>query len=234
MENTKETVEDNIEEAILTGGNLDEWDLITPLKPLLERYFLYVRPDGKLDKLVYAQTWDNPWIHFNRDPTNNCSTYHLVHFDCFKIIPKQCTSCWKIAIYPASYEELMKVYKVLSEIGLPSKCGIDMRGLGRLYGGYIYFISQKAAQTTHSEIKELLPDIESTVKCACTQFTKFGDPSQWQVTDKQLRLEALLREWLVIDENVYTQPPYLKAYIINKWRKFAEENETVQPSSVKK
>ena len=218
-------MEKNVEEAILNGENLDTWDLITPLKSLLERYYLYVRPDGKLDKLISAQAWNNPWIHFNREPENYCAAYHMIYFDCFNIIPKFCTSCWKIAIYPKNYEELMEVYKVLSESGLPSKCGIDKRGLGRLYGGYIYFKSQNEAEKVHKDIKALLPDLESTIKCACTEFAnKLGDPAKWIVTDKQLQLESLLREWLAVDENVYTQPPYLKAYIVKKWREFSEKH----------
>ncbi len=217
----------NVEEAILNGENLDEWDLITPLKPLLERYYLYVRPDGKLDKLISAQAWNNPWIHFNRTPGNDCAVYHMIYFDCFNIIPQYCTSCWKIAIYPSNYEELMSVYKVLSGIGLPAKCGIDLRGLGRLYGGFIYVHSQEEAEKVHKKIEKLLPDIESTVKCSCTEFVnKFGDPTKWEVTDKQLRLEAMLRDWLAVDNNVYYQPPYLKASIVNRWKKFAEEKES--------
>jgi hypothetical protein len=215
----------NIEEAILEDENLDEWDLITPLKHLLDRYYFYIRPDGKLDKLISAQAWDNPWIHFNRSPINDCSVYHTVHFGCFNIFPEFCTSCWKVAIYPTDYEELMTLYKVLSEMGLPSKCGIDRRGFGRLYGGFIYSDSQGDAEKTHQAIKKILPDMESLVKCSCTEFTnKLGDPAKWEITDRQLRLEAMLREWLAVDNNVYYQPPYLKAYTIKQWREFAEKN----------
>ena len=111
-------------------------------------------------------------------------------------------------------------------MGLPAKCGMDKRGLGHPYGGFIYADSKKEAKRVHREIKEIFPDIESIVKCSCTEFTqKFGDPAKWEVSDKQLRLEALLRDWLAVDNNVYYQPPYLKAHIVNSWRKFAEENE---------
>ena len=92
---------------------------------------------------------------------------------------------------------------LLVDIGLPGMSGID--GI--------------------KQVKALLPDLESTIKCACTEFAnKLGDPAKWIVTDKQLQLESLLREWLAVDENVYTQPPYLKAYIVKKWREFSEKH----------
>jgi hypothetical protein len=194
-------------------------DLITKIKPLLTREGYHLRPDGKIDKVVQSSAFETPWIHLHQDHLNDCGLWHRIVFAFWHIMPSYCQNCWKVVLAPKTFEELLDVYEVLKEFGHPSKCGIELRLTDtRKYGGYLYNQGREQGENTYMKIKKKLPQIPALLKCACTEYEmEFGPPAEVEITDEQRWMEDWIKKWIVIPNEVFTQPEHLQAYVMLKW-----------------
>ena len=207
-------------------SNLGKLDIITKMRPLLKRAGYIVRPDGKIVQPIKQVAWESPWIHSNQDNYNECSLCFNTMFEMFKFWPTYCLGCWKLVIMPRTLSELFDVYEYQRECGHPCKCGIEVRDIvNRLYGGYFYHRSREYGLIRFYEIRKVFPDTPMILKRGCSEFeTELGPAEDWEVTAEQLEKEDVLKQWVIIPDEVFCQPDHLKAYIMLKWIHFAYTN----------
>jgi hypothetical protein len=213
-------MEKDVEKAVLDGNldALERYDFLSPILPYLRKAGYCIKPDGKIYKPIHQLDPNDPWIHFNKRPSNTCRLYNDIINHHFGIVPSPCFECVKVAVYPITLKELMEVYRVFKKVCYPCKCGIDERGYGQLFGGYIYTDAIYKGVDILKEMRQLLGGIKIIVKQGCTEF---GLVDNWK---QDLELERMILDWFEVDNNVYHQPPYLKARIVRHWHEFAKKH----------
>jgi hypothetical protein len=206
---------------------LTRMDIITKLKPMLRGSGWIIRPDGKIDLPIRQVALETPWVHSYQDNYNECTLWHSLVFDRFRFWPTYCMGCWKVVAMPPTLEALFDLYEYQKEYGKPCKCGIEIRStVNRLYGGYFYNRGKEAGQAAYEKIRKDLDDsIGLILKCGCSEFELgIGPAEDWEVTDDQLESEDLLRQWVVIPDNIFVQPPPLRAHVMLRWIHWAYEH----------
>ena len=82
------------------------------------------------NKIVYDISQfnaDTPWIFAALPKDRECGKWHKIYFEKFHILPRGCMHCWKIVARPKNLDELLEARKLQEKMGLPSKCGVDLR-----------------------------------------------------------------------------------------------------------
>jgi hypothetical protein len=202
-------------------------DIVTKLMPVLNLRGWIVRADGKIDLPVRKVAVESPWIHSHQDNYNECTLWHSVAFEHFKFWPSYCMGCWKVVVAPPDLSGLFDLYEYQQGYGKPCKCGIEIRStVNRLYGGYFYHRSKEEALEAYDKIRSDLPrNFEIILKCGCSEFElELGPAEEWEVSSDQKVTEDLLQQWVVIPDNIFVQPLYLKAHIMMKWIHWAYEH----------
>ncbi|MCK5604834.1 hypothetical protein KAR91_23290 [Candidatus Pacearchaeota archaeon] len=200
-------------------------DILTSIKPLMEKEGYYVRPDGKVDRMLHATAWDTPWIHQWQTAANDCGLWHRVVFPFFNVVPYHCQNCWKVVVAPRTVEELFDLFELQKELEHPCKCGIELRGTDtRRYGGYFYnHNGREDGEQCYLKVREVVneaisPDVPVILKCACTEYEqKYGPPLEYEVTDEQRKLEDWITEWVVVPDKVFSQVIHQQAFVMRKW-----------------
>lgn len=211
-------------------------DVIGLIRPLLQQAGYRLRDaDGK----IYAETfmaWDTPWHHVYHAGNLDCHTWHKIMFDFVfkatdkKFVPINCQNCFKVVCRPPTLKSLFTLLDLQKRLGLPSKCGIEIRmeTMG-LYGGYWYCWGIDQGLDRYEIVREAIdkepglgPDVPVVLKRACTEFEMVAGPSdKWEVTEEQEHLEALVNRWLVRDIKHRTQPDHAIATVHRKWIEWA-------------
>lgn len=215
---------------------LKRQNVVNLLKPLLLQAGFYLRDvDGKID--VAAHTgWDTPWHHVKHAHWADCGHWHKIIFDVVQEQlgthwpPSECQHCWKVVVRPKTLEQLFQLLALQQHLGLPAKCGIELRdSVGGLYGGYFYNrgleLGGQCYQFVRGQVnnwKGLGPEVEVFLKRACTEYELTCGPSdQWIITQEQLEVEGLINQWVVRDNALRTQPPHVLASIHQRWIEWA-------------
>jgi len=191
-------------------------DVIEWMRPLIDSKTYQVRrSDGKFVMCPVTEAHTSPWHHINYSVGADCPYLHQQLFNVIsartpagKFIPSRCQACWKIVIRPQNLNQLFALERLLIDLDLPSKCGIERRSYTPLskylYGGYIYNSSVEEGlerlDMIRSKLNESveLSNVEAYLKRACTEMEMaFPDSTSWQVTDEQIRVEKLL-DWLIV------------------------------------
>ena len=213
-----------MEEKLFEGkydyDNLRKLDVISKALPLLNSGSHYIRADGKIATTIDRMAYDVPWAYVHHSPWRICSLWHSVYFPYFKIIPSKCQQCWKVVARPQTVVELFELYEYqLGYQGGGCKCGIEERQtVDGNYGGYFYNDSMEQGAACLEKVQKDLPHIPFILKRACTEFEQeWGDSTQWEVSQDQKDLEALLDSVFVQDEMKMAQTPHMRAYVIRKW-----------------
>jgi len=219
-------------------------DVFDWLEPVLTtgEYFCR-RSDGRVQISDVRESYTSPWHHIEYSMSADCPWLQAL---CLRVsprtpigqfVPRRCQSCWKIVIRPRTLVELFALEKVLIDLGLPSKCGIERRSYtppkekGSRYGGYIYSTSSEEGLERLEKIRsilsehELLNGVESYLKRACTEFEmRFGDSSKWTVSDRQHEIENLIESLMVIDIPMSHTAKHIRDKVHMTWIEWACEN----------
>ena len=207
--------------------NLYQWlmerDVIGKLKPILEKYGYVIRIDGKWTK-GHVIGWNTPWIHQHQDHASECELWHKLFFNVFNKVPTYCQNCWKVVVFIPTLKNLFDLYELQKELEHPCKCGVEYRFTDeRRYGGYFYNWGQEEGQKCYQKIrkavdKKISPDIKVILKCACSEFEiACGPPDEWKADEEQLRIEKMLKEWVVLPNERFHQFSYIKIYTMLRW-----------------
>ena len=214
---------------------LNRINLVKKLSKLLGaggRYYLRME-DGKFMPNRPSMGHQAPWVYVKGSGAR-CDLYHRVFFDVLKHIPSYCRSCWKVVVMPRNLVELFNLYELQREMGVPCKCGIELRKTdSRLYGGYFYCRSLEEGQKRYEEVRELVNKhlSESTpviLKRYCTEFEIGPDgkgPSNEvpDCTDEELEFEEFVAEHFPRVWFGNVQPDHLTASVMVDWIHHAHE-----------
>lgn len=164
------------------------------------------RAQGKY-VILTGGSCNTPWCYTPTPLDDKCAiwsrVFDLPGMEPRQFVPRHCMECWKVVIRPRNFKELMQLERIERELGLESKCGIEVRpSVSANYGGYFYNhsiaegLSCKRLLTNklHREIFNDVPGDQMSkyvfLKRACTEYERdLGDSSLWQVMDKQLPVE---------------------------------------------
>ena len=197
-------------------------DVISKLKPWLDKGALFLRDDGKITK-TNRLAHNSPWIHTKLARNRNCGLWHLYH-QAFGFIHSTCQECWKVVVRPRTLVELHKLLDLQKLLDLPSKCGIERRDtVHGLYGGYFYNDSIEQGRECYKLVREnvshnISPDVPVILKRGCTEFEVGGTPSdQWEISEEQKDLEYLLLDLMDQDVTASPQPEHVKQSVFRSW-----------------
>jgi len=216
---------------------LTNLDLVGNLKPLLEKGGYILRPsDSKFVPRTVSVGWDAPWVYVQSEPTARCDLYHRVFYNILGHIHTYCRSCWKIVVRPETVVQLFDLYELQKEMGVPCKCGIELRNtVGGLYGGYFYTRSKADGLSRYDEVRKLVdqaiePGVSVILKRYCTEFELGGDggiagqgPSDQvpDTTPEEQAMEAYVEAHFPRIGAPGQQPKHLVAAVLRRWIHFA-------------
>ena len=219
---------------------LDQLDLVNKLKPLLEKQGYILRADdAKFVPRNVATAWDAPWMYVQFDPIGRCDLYHRVFYNVLGHIHSFCRQCWKVVVRPFNLEQLFNLYELQREMGVPCKCGIELRRtVEGLYGGYFYTRSRDEGEARFREVRSLVdehlsPHVPVILKRYCTEFECGGEqikglgPSDEipeSVTAQEREMEAYIEAHFPRISPQTPMPKHLRAYVMKKWIHHAAEH----------
>jgi len=138
--------------------------------------------DSKFVPKMASVGWDAPWVYVQSDPCARCDLYHRVFFNVLDHIHSYCRDCWKVVVRPQNLVQLFDLYELEREMGVPCKCGIELRStVEGLYGGYFYTHSKEDGLARYKEVRTLVDehlgkDVPVILKRYCTEFELGGVP----------------------------------------------------------
>lgn len=216
---------------------LKERDIIIKLKRLLQGGGYHVRDDGKIAG-DHRVAWDQPWQHVRQHPMLDCHTWHSILFDVIvaglppeeKFVPSMCQQCYKVVVRPKTVKQLFGLLELQKRVDRPSKCGIETREtVHGLYGGYFYNVGLEEGLNCYRIVRDAVnkdpilgPDVVVILKRGCTEYEHaLGASDKWQVTERQLEIEAMLDTILAKDNVRRVQSEHNLQYIHLKWIEWA-------------
>lgn len=224
----------------LKGHDVMEW-----LKPLWDGGGWVMNKDGKLEQNRSQIAIDSPWVHHGQTGWAKCLLWSRVMFqvasmnmknhfaDGVPFVPSGCQNCYKVVVRPKTLEQLFALNELETELGLPSKCGIEVRDeVHGLYGGYFYNQGLDAGQECYEKVRAAIdkdaylgPKVKVILKRACTEMEHAVGPSdQWTVTEEQKVVEDLINEWITIADDQMEAPEAVVWRVKRKWIDFAYAN----------
>lgn len=218
-------------------GQITAQDVIEWCRPLFETRGYHLRDsDGKII-FEGRMAWDTPWHHVRHAHGLDCHLWHQVLFDIVftrmgqqKWVPSKCHECWKVVVRPPTIKGLFALLELQQAIGRPSKCGIETRDtVHGLYGGYFYNRSLDEGLDCYGVVREAIDkeprlgkDVSVILKRACTEFElRAGIATEWQVTDQQAHVEAVVNSVFVHDLVTRSQPEWAIARVHTRWIQWA-------------
>ena len=160
--------------------SLDKLDLISKLRPLLEREYVLRLEDGRFIPRHASLAPDPPWIYV-KTANARCDLYNKVFYQHLGHIHSRCRDCWKVVARPRTVVELFDLYELQREMGVPCKCGIEPReSVNGLYGGYFYNRGPEEGFERYKQVRkavdeQISPDMGVILKRMCTEF-ELGTP----------------------------------------------------------
>lgn len=212
---------------------LTKLDLITKLKPLIDKGYVLRLEDAKFIPRSVSLADNAPWVYV-KDANARCDIYHKVFYQCFGHIHSRCRRCWKVVVRPKTIIQLLDLYELQKEMGVSCKCGIEVREtVNGHYGGYFYCQGELEGQERFEQVRDVVnknlgKDVKVILKRMCTEFelgTQPGGDGIHRPTDKTPR--HISPETLAWEYNIeqlfppvgYTnpQPDYLTAHTMLRW-----------------
>lgn len=212
---------------------LDKLALVRKIKPLLERQGYIIRPsDSKFVPRSVSIAWDAPWVYVQSDPCARCDLYHRVFYNVLDHIHTYCRSCWKVVVRPQTVTQLFDLYEFQREMGIPCKCGIELRStVFGGYGGYFYCRSKEQGLERYEEVRKLVDErlsnsVPVILKRYCTEFELGGEggikgkgPSNQigETTPEEKEMESYIESYFPRMGTSISQPKYLIADVMLRW-----------------
>lgn len=204
-----------------------DMNLVNICQPLFNSGW-YLDTDGKIKTPSKIAT-NIPWVFVEQEDARKCNLWHGIFFNVFGWLPSACLECWKVVVRPQTVSDLFELHEIQMDMGLFSKCGIEVReSVCGLYGGYFYNDSLDQGYTVQAEVKKevtkrLEHEAPVILKRGCTEFEhKYGDSYYWEshVSDKQIYMERRLDRFIETHEKT-AQPQVVKESIYKRWIEFA-------------
>lgn len=218
---------------------LDQLDLVGRLKPLLmnQGYVLRVE-DSKFVPKNAGIGWDSPWIYVQSSPLARCDIYHRVFYNVLDHIHSHCRNCWKVVVRPQNLIQLFDLYEFQRDMGVPCKCGMELRAtVEGLYGGYFYTRSKEQGLEMYNEVRALVDeklgkDVPVILKRYCTEFELGGQgvkghgPSDEtpDITEEEREMEEYIESHFPQVGLNNPQPKHLIASVMRRWIHYAFEH----------
>jgi hypothetical protein len=161
------------------------------LSNLVAKGALVAGDKGKLKINIRPLAETSPWYHIRRSTNRQCGLWHDIYFEQFGFVHSGCLKCWKTVIVPEMpisaqrVTDLFRLKGLLNELGMPSKCGTDVRMYTpHKYVGFIYGDSLEEGREYHNIISKQLsnhfPKGHAILKLGCTEFEhRFGPTDKW-------------------------------------------------------
>jgi len=209
---------------------LDKLNIIKKVKPLLDRgggYHCRLE-DGRFVPNFPAMAWDAPWIYTKSSHATRCDIYHRILFNELNFIPSRCRRCFKVVVGPRSLVELFDLYELQKEMGVFSKCGIELRKTDtRLYGGYFYCDGVEQGKRRYKEVRKLVderlsPETMVILKRYCTEF-EIGPMGQGpsnelpELTEEEKEFEEYFMSLFPSMGFNTPQPDWIAASVMQNW-----------------
>lgn len=131
------------------------------------------------DEILRTQMYRGVLLTDLQNQRHDCMR-HMTVFNRFKVIPKNCFSCYKVSIEPRTVVELFKLMVIFEGIKLPNdntrKCMVECRELiSGAYKGFIYCVSVDEgvaiAKWIHQIVSvEISTKIPVTLKRGCSEY----------------------------------------------------------------
>lgn len=224
-----------------------ENDVLGWLRPLWDGGGWTMGDDGILRQRQSQIAIDTPWLHHGHADYANCMLWHQVMFNLIseriekllpdtgkRFVPSGCQNCWKVVVRPQTIVQLFALNELQSKSDRPSKAGIEPRStVEGSYGGYFYNDSYELGQESYVWVREAVdnypnlgPEVPVILKRACTEMEfSVGPSDQWEVTEEQKRIEALIEKWVEINPEAgkRQQPENVITRVMRRWIEFAAE-----------
>ena len=219
--------------------DLDKLDIVNRIRPLLQKAGYKCRiEDGKFVPAYYQMGWDAPWVYVQHDPVGRCDIYHRVFYNLLDHIHSYCRNCWKVVVRPRTLVELFDLYEFQREMGVPCKCGLELRKtVEGLYGGYFYTRSKEEGLQRWAEVRELTdknlsPEVPVILKRYCTEFELGGQHIKGQgpsdqvpdVTPEEKQMEEYIEAMFPCVGGNSGQPKHIIAGTMKRWIHHAFEH----------
>jgi len=216
-------------------------DILTPIIEHLKRGRFCLHKDGRVTEDMRL-AFERPWLTAVVDYERNCSRWLHIYFQIYKIIPKGCRNCWKIAFRPKTLEDAFAVLKLQESMGVRAKTGLERRGRTGNKGGYSSFWyasltdglkrARDIFRTVESALYSTLKYTDGLIlKRGCTEMEQFsseifGDSTQWDSRAPMFDLsEKLLDAVFDIPEQYHGEMPAIVTnYIKRQWIDWAFEH----------
>ena len=183
------------------------------------------------NKIVYDISQYNantPWIFAALPKDRECAKWNRIYFEKFRILPRGCMHCWKIVARPKNLDELLEARKLQEKMGLPSKCGVDMRTSETYKGIHLAFWycpqgDLEGARELYKEVRRkvrgaLSLDTPVILKRGCTEMENgFGPSHLWDYTPENRFMETLLDTTIEVKELLEKQPSFVEAHTLGFW-----------------
>lgn len=222
---------------------LGAFDVLRPVKELLVKGTC--RVDHESGKIVLRTEGfgKRNFLFSGVDKERKCMLWSF-YFNHYGLIHKECLGCWKVVAKVKRLKELVKMLSVQKEMGLPSKCGVELRAFakrGGLYSGY-WYVPLGSGMKEGLELKERvvkeLADAgvevgEVLLKRGCTEFEMVvGDSKEWDKIAKEQEWEqksVLLDSLFVSNELEWPEARMkfenlcVKPLVLREWVEYAAD-----------
>lgn len=181
----------------------------------------------KLTARFRVKSAESPWVHIGpRAPDDLCDSVLWQIFNTFKFIPTRCLDCYKVVVEPKTVKQLVKLYEIMEELQLPSKCGWDAREYS--FGNYLgTFYARNLIDANmifdkvQPVIKKRVGNIRIYIKRFCSAFelslcpncsAKYKQPNGSKEIEEEI--------YKIVDhyeKEIPGQPDWLKRHIMLNW-----------------
>jgi hypothetical protein len=218
------------------AASIVQKDVIAILETVASQLGLYwdadkIRLSRRVDK--NQLTVDTPWCHKDFGSSKRCGFDHHVCFNTFGIIPPRCLECWKTVVTPNTFEELIKLRDLQTQLPFPCKCGIELRDYTpKFYGGYHYADSYDEGMEQHRIVKKYVKEHISKevadnviLKRGCTEYEMIKGPSPaWHMNKQEERLLEILEHYVYEPTSNGQQAVEIKNHTFLRWILWAHMN----------
>jgi hypothetical protein len=191
--------------------------------------------DSKLVPRLPAIGYDTPWVYVQSRPEARCDIYQKVFFGVLKHIHSYCRECWKVVVRPRNLVQLLDLYELQKELGVPCKCGMEIRDtVNGLYGGYFYNRGKEEGLERYKQVRELVdewlsPETPVILKRYCTEYEigpdSLGPSNQTKdITFEEREMEQEVEALFPRIGFGTLQPDWITKRVIRDWIHYAYKN----------
>jgi hypothetical protein len=221
----------------ILDGQLKNWtneDYITIFRPLEQIGFYWEPMHERMERQgEVALSVNTPWSHAKTTRTKYCTLDHQIIFNTWQIIPERCLECWKIAVSPKNFKELLAMETLQQHMDVPCKCGMEMRDYTpKHYGGYWYTSSLDSGRKRFIEVKEAIaeyvsPECAETaiLKRGCTEYEMVLGPSPfWNISKQDSEFVEVVESMVYLPRSQSDQARLIKKNLRLRWALWAHSH----------